>query len=369
MPATLIVGGGPAGAAASIRLAEAGHAAILLERSRGPADKVCGDFLSGEAIAALTALGIDLQALGAAPVGRLRLVHGRRVTEAALPFPALGLSRRVLDEALLGRAQARGVQIARGEAALALEAAGGRLRVRTGTGAHVTGAVFLATGKHELRGAARPIRHSERHRGPLGFKTYLRLAPEQAAALAGHVELVLFRGGYAGLMAVEAGATVLCTAVEQARFAAAGGTWPALCRAIAAACPHFAARLAGAVALRDRPVAVAGIPYGYLHRPRTADPPGLFRLGDQAAVIASLTGDGVAIALASATSATDIWLAGGAAGDHHRRLAVALGSQVRLAGGLHRLFRGPAAGWLVAIAQAAPGLLGYAAARTRLRGF
>ena len=46
--------------------------------------------------------------------------------------------------------------------------------------------------------------------------------------------------------------------------------------------------------------------------PERGDLPGLFRLGDQAAVIASLTGDGVALALAS----------GGLAAAHGSRAAM-----------------------------------------------
>ncbi len=40
----------------------------------------------------------------------------------------------------------------------------------------------------------------------------------------------------------------------------------------------------------------AGLPYGYIHAAESDESPGLFRVGDQAAVIPSLTG-GVALAL------------------------------------------------------------------------
>ena len=42
----LIIGAGPAGCAAAIALARAGHQPDLIERTSGPTDKVCGDFLS-----------------------------------------------------------------------------------------------------------------------------------------------------------------------------------------------------------------------------------------------------------------------------------------------------------------------------------
>ncbi|MDR3534881.1 MAG: FAD-dependent monooxygenase [Acetobacteraceae bacterium] len=363
MTPPLIIGGGPAGAAAAIHLVRAGHVATLLERTSGPTDKVCGDFLSAEAVTALQGLGLDPAALGAAPIGRLRLVHATRVAETVLPFPALGLSRRILDEALIGRAAALGVRVHRAETVQALDAAGNRLEVRTTSADLTAETVFLATGKHDLRGAPR----SARDTGRIGLKTYLRLSRDQHAALQGHVELVLFHGGYAGLQPVEGGAAVLCAVVDKAAFAAVGGTWTTLLHSITAGCPHLASRLAGSDALRDRPVAIAGIPYGHLHRPTPDDPPALFRLGDQACVIPSLTGDGVAIALHSAGIAVETWLTGGDAADHHRRLATALQGQMRLAGMLHRLCLGPLQGWVATFGQAAPALLRHAAAWTRLR--
>lgn len=363
MTAPLVIGGGPAGAAAAISLARGGAAVTLLERSRGPTDKVCGDFLSTEALTALRGLGLDLSALGAAPIGRLRLVHAGRVAATMLPFPACGLSRRVLDEALLGRAIAVGVDVRRGETVRELASSGTRMTVRMAAGGFTADCVFLATGKHDLRGAIRATRDT----GTIGLKTYLRLAPAQRAGLEGHVELVLFRGGYAGLQPVEDGGAVLCAVIDKRRFAAAGGTWPALVDAIATDCPHLAARLAGAQPLRDRPVAIAGIPYGHLHSPAQDDPPGLFRLGDQACVIPSLTGDGVAIALHSAAEAARTWLGGGTASEHHLRLARTLKGQMRLAGVLHGLCLGPAQGWVASAGRVAPTLLRHAASWTRLR--
>ena len=110
----MIVGGGPAGAAAAILLARAGRSVTLIERHAGPADKVCGDFLSAEAIDAVTALGVDLAALAPAPITTVRLVHGERIAASYLPFPALGLTRRALDEVFVTSSEReRGHSLAR----------------------------------------------------------------------------------------------------------------------------------------------------------------------------------------------------------------------------------------------------------------
>jgi flavin-dependent dehydrogenase len=110
----LIIGGGLAGSMLGLRLADAGKEVTLLEKESGPHHKVCGEFLSREAVDYLRGAGIDPLALGAASLRIVRLAAGRTVVEAELPFPALSLSRRVLDEALLTRAEQSGCHVLRG---------------------------------------------------------------------------------------------------------------------------------------------------------------------------------------------------------------------------------------------------------------
>ncbi len=78
-----VAGGGLAGAAAAARLAAAGRRVVVFERERGPHDKVCGEFLSGEAAGELAELGLAPATLGAAPIGALRLAAGRATARRA----------------------------------------------------------------------------------------------------------------------------------------------------------------------------------------------------------------------------------------------------------------------------------------------
>jgi flavin-dependent dehydrogenase len=81
--------------------------------------------------------------------------------------------------------------------------------------------------------------------------------------------------------------------------------------------PHFAARLRGARPAWPRPATIAGVPYGHVHQD-AAGGDGLYRAGDQFAVIPSFTGEGVALALRTARLAVLQILAGQPATACHR---------------------------------------------------
>jgi flavin-dependent dehydrogenase len=364
MREAIVVGGGPAGASLAMRLAQAGRDVVLVEREAGPTDKVCGEFLSHEAAFYLAGLGLDLPALGAVPIEAVRLIVGGRIATARLPFAAVSLSRRVLDEALLRRAAERGVTIRRGVRVQSLAPSGGGWAARCADGTAIeASAAFLATGKHDLHGWKRP-------RGVQGdlvaFKHHFTLSPEQSARLAGHVELVLFRGGYAGLQPVEGGRANLCLLVRRQRLAEVG-RWDDLSAAIRAESPHLDARLSGASPSASRPLSLAAIPYGHVHRPRGTGADAVWRLGDQAAVIPSFSGDGMSIALHSGRLAAEAYLGGGNADRFQRLLARDVTAQVMLATGLSLgLVRRPAQLAFGAAARLLPGLMTAVAGRTRV---
>jgi flavin-dependent dehydrogenase len=350
--AALIVGGGPAGAAAAITLGRAGAMPVLVERSRGPRDIVCGGFLGWDALAALRRLGLDAAALGARPIHRLRLVSGGRRVEAPLPKAAAGLSRRCLDEAMLDLAEKSGATLRRGRAARAID---GRT-VRLDGGEEIEAeAVFIATGKHELRGAGREIGGRP---VSVGLRAAFAPSPATEAALAGTIELHLYEGGYAGLLMQEDGTVNLCLTVTRERMT---GRPEELVQALIDRAPVLGERIGGT--MPGRWDAIAGIPYGWRAR-ETA--PRRYRLGDQAAVIASLAGDGIAIALESGVAAAEAYIAGTRSETWQREFASRAARPVAVAEGLRRMAaRSPGRRAMMGLAGL-PGLAPAAARLTRI---
>lgn len=353
----LIVGGGPAGAAAAIVLARAGAPHLLVERQREVGDALCGGFLSWRTLALLERLGVDPDALGRSRVTRVRVFAGGRCAESMLPQPALGVSRHRLDTVLLHRARKQGAAIEQGVAVRTLNGA-----AQTDDGAAIThDALFLASGKHDVRGAARPS--EARGSDPaIGLRVRLPAAPALARMVSDAVELHLFDRGYAGIVQQEDGSVNLCLAARRSRLREAGDP-AALLKAIG----NEAAALGDRLAWLDGQAidAVANVPYGWRAEPGGA---GLFRLGDQAGVIPSLAGEGIAIALSSGVAGAAAYLRGGAAAAPAWQAAYRrdLWRPIGLAAAVLALAERPSlAKPLVAMVARAPSLIGLLAHATR----
>lgn len=359
----LVIGGGLAGSMAAFSLAAEGRKVVLVEKERDAHDKVCGEFLSPEAVQYLRSAGIDPAAMGAEPIDRLRVSRGTRHIQVQLPFQALSLSRRVVDEALMQRAADQGCRVIRGFAveSLAREADQWIAQLASSEKVRVP-SVFLATGKHDLRGWSRS---AGRQNDLVGFKLHLRLTAAQLCALRGTMDLFLFRGGYGGLALVEGGVANLCLVVRR-EILRQVGAWPQLLRAIRGENKTIRERLEGAQALWERPLAISSIPYGYI-APAASGNLKLWRIGDQAAVIPSFTGDGMSIALHSAALAAQLYAAGSNPGEHARVLNQQLRQGMTLATLLSRAMVSSLGRRLGLAALAVlPGVLPSIASRTRI---
>ena len=301
MTRPLVIGSGLAGSAAAIGLARAGHAPLLVERSKDTGDAICGGFLSWQTLATLDRLGLDSAALGGQRVTALRLFAGKRSLEAPLPRPGMGLSRRRLDTLLLAEAERLGTAIERSVTVRRVDHGGSATTADGATLCNCT--IMLAVGKHGLAGHPRIAPAKVAADPVIGLRLRIAASAAGERLVGDAVELFLFDRGYAGLVRQEDGSLNLCLAVHKSRLAEAASRPETLIAQWGAENPHLGERLASAnpVAPID---AIAAVPYGWR---ATSGTDGLWRLGDQAACIPSLAGEGMGIALASAESAVAAW--------------------------------------------------------------
>ncbi|MEY3690373.1 MAG: hypothetical protein RJB57_28 [Actinomycetota bacterium] len=119
----LVIGGGPAGAAAGYWLARAGHRVTIVEKKTFPREKTCGDGLTPRAVKQITDMGL------ASSLERFHRYEGLRATahgkalELQWPshsvYPQHGyvVRRRELDQMVALNAEAAGAQLLQGHEA------------------------------------------------------------------------------------------------------------------------------------------------------------------------------------------------------------------------------------------------------------
>jgi flavin-dependent dehydrogenase len=113
----VVVGGGPAGAAAAITLARLGRRVVMIDKASFPRDKCCGDGLTTAALRHLEGLGLDPATVTSwQPVGSVAVATPMgRIYDFDLPGDgtlfAATACRRDLDAALVDLAERSGVHV------------------------------------------------------------------------------------------------------------------------------------------------------------------------------------------------------------------------------------------------------------------
>jgi flavin-dependent dehydrogenase len=390
----LIAGAGPSGAALACRMARRGYRVMLCDRSGFPRDKLCGEFLSPEAVAYLRRLGLDRAAWAdAAPIRRAALaVGGLRPAEIDLPRAGIGLRRAVLDERIVEEARRRGaLWHPRTRVARARARVGGRWEDSSATppGRVELFRVELLAGGARRDVLARAVVNAggrlsglaprglpnggRRGRRAVAFRRHYGCRSRAARSEwieGGKVALFAFREGYAGVAPAGGEVVNLCFLATPERLRRAGGTAERLLAEASKENPWLRATLAELVPEGDGFISTGGIAFG----PARAQAGRLLEVGDAGGMIAPAVGDGIAMALRSSEIAAEhleAFLAGraeweAALAGYRRRRRREFGGRVRLARAMESLILRPRGGGLLLRAlRAAPPVGAWLFRRTR----
>ncbi|MDE1468412.1 NAD(P)/FAD-dependent oxidoreductase [Aurantiacibacter sp. D1-12] len=342
----LIIGAGPAGCAAAIALRQLGADCTLIEHHQEVGDPLCGGFLSWRTAEQLGVLGVDLAKLGAHRVNKLRLFAAGLTAELDLPQQAFGLSRHALDTEMRRVALAQGAEIL-------FDSIRGfdKNRAKGRRDNYDAPALFLAAGKHDVPRAGRPRNAKDT---TAGLRLRLPSSPERDALLGGVIELHLFKGCYVGIVLQEHGSANVCLAVRKPALTTAGGSPVQLFGQLAEQSPVLAQRL-GSDWKGTKIDAIGSVPYGYICHETRED---LYRLGDQAAVIPSLAGEGNSIAVASGVAAAEAFVHGVDASAFQRQFAKRAQRPVCLASVMWHTAEHPIGARIaLTLARLAPGII------------
>jgi menaquinone-9 beta-reductase len=310
----VVVGAGPAGAAAALLLAEHGLDVIVLDRAALPRSSiVCGEYLSPETGRLLDRLGVlkALDAAGAAPLSGMRITAPDGTTlvgrYGALggwrPYRqhAMGVARTTLDGALVERLRGAPVELRERARVVDVILEAGRVAgVRAEDGERglvdlrarvVLGADGRASVVAQRLGCRRP--HPLRRMALVTYVTGVTDCRELG-------EIFVDPPDYAILNPIAADRVNLGLVVPLSHAAPWSGRLPDFLAARVRQLPHLARRLAGST--RVAPVRALGPLAHRVTPPRTG---GVLLVGDAAGFYDPFTGEGVFTALRSAELAVE----------------------------------------------------------------
>lgn len=304
----IVVGAGPAGASAAVRLADGGRRVLLIDRCGMPRGKVCGCCLSQVAVEELSAIGLPPERIGGIQRTHVRLVTA--TSEAVLPLAGWTLSRESLDAAIVRCAIAAGAawlpstrvsaieETANGVTVAAIDADDRPLRFEA---VHAVVATGLASGVRIHSGGERVPRSRPRTGSRLGVGA--TLPPESAAVAAGELVMHTSAEGYCGIVRLEDGRIDVAAAVDTFAFRRHAS-------AAAAVAAVLGGRRHGFLDVDGSALRFVGTPQLTRFSPVVAGRwRRIHRIGDAASYVEPFTGEGIGWGLVGARSVAEAMLA------------------------------------------------------------
>ena len=309
----LIIGGGPGGAVAALTLARAGWSVAVVEKSRFPRQKVCGEFLSATNLPLLQQLGVgpEFSGLAGPKVTSVGLFAGDTVLASAMPQSRTGaetwgraLGRDQLDTLLLAHAASAGAAVWQPWSATELNRNRNGFSCRIVERESAQSRELQATVAIAAHGSWEPgrlptqvARHPARPSDLFGFKARFR----DSRLPDGLMPLLIFPGGYGGMVRTDGGCVSLSCCVRRDRLErlrgekAAASAGDAVLAHIKISCRGAREALAGAQ-LDGQILSVGPIQPG-IRRPYRN---GIFLVGNAAGEAHPIIAEGISMAMQSA---------------------------------------------------------------------
>ncbi|MDQ3051662.1 MAG: NAD(P)/FAD-dependent oxidoreductase [Bacteroidota bacterium] len=291
-----IIGGGIAGLSLSIDLRQRGFDVVLIEKGSYPRHKVCGEYISMESRAYLESVCPVLSKLQLPVIDQFKLSSTGDISYSTKLDPGgFGISRYLLELMLYNQATELGVVVMLNCKAshFMLDEKSGNYTITTNAGAIQAALICNASGrKSNFETQARTVT-SLGNTNYIGIKYHVTLDRNPKL-----IEIHNFPGGYCGISSIEDQQACLCYIVNSEALKNSGNSIPNLERSVLFQNKELKKLFHYAQFKTAHPLTISGINF-LIKSPVSED--SIF-VGDSAGSIAPITGNGMSIALRSASA-------------------------------------------------------------------
>ena len=289
-----IIGGGLAGLSLSIDLRKRGFSVVVIEKGNYPRHKVCGEYISMESHEYLYRLCPSLSQFSLPIITNFKLSStGKTEFQAKLDLGGFGISRYLLEELLYKEATKLGVVFLLKCKALDIDYDKNdtTYRIKTISGDVTAKLVCNSTGR-KSNFETKERETNVTGTNYVGIKYHVKIDRDPS-----FVEIHNFPGGYCGISGIEENKTCLCYIVNSKNLKLVDNSIIDLEKKFLYQNSNLKRIFSSAEFLFKEPLTISGINF----KTKAAVNETTFYLGDSAGMIAPVTGNGMSMALRSAS--------------------------------------------------------------------
>lgn len=291
-----IIGGGLAGLASAIQLAAQGFSVVVFEKKEYPFHRVCGEYVSLEAWAFLRELGLPLETLDLPKINELVVSSPSGTTiKHELNPGGFGISRYLFDQLLAEIAREKNVQLITNTTVVDVSCQN-EWEVKTAKETYQAKLVIGSFGKRSTIDQQR--KHELKRKKKSWLTNFIGVKYHVTADLpANRIELHNFKDGYCGISKVEAQRYCLCYLTTAKNLKRTGGSIEQLEAEVLMKNPFLNDYFTRFERLYEKPLSISQIDFSKKEIVENK----MLMLGDAAGLITPLCGNGMTMALQSAS--------------------------------------------------------------------
>jgi menaquinone-9 beta-reductase len=286
----IIIGGGLAGLTSALSLARSGLSVTVIEKKAYPFHRVCGEYISNEALPYLCWLGADISSLNPARISHFQLSSpkGKTLT-AKLDLGGFGISRYTLDNYLYKLAVKQGITFRLKTTVQEVRFIDDKFSLKLSTGEELIAKVVLgAYGKRSTLDRHLSRSFFDSHSPYIGVKYHINYTDHPKDLISLHN----FKDGYAGISAVEDDRYCFCYLTTRQNLKTHRNI-AQMEQALLYRNPHLRHIFENAAFLYEQPEVINEISFAT----KTCLENHMLMCGDAAGMITPLCGNGMAIAI------------------------------------------------------------------------
>lgn len=286
-----IIGGGLAGLSLSIDLINRGYNVVVIEKGSYPRHKVCGEYISMESYNYLHKICPALSELNLPQITKFKLSStGKNDFNTSLSLGGFGISRYLLEELLFKEAKKNGVVFILNTKAQDINFNNESYIIKTNIGSINASLVCNSSGRKSNFEAKNTSQTNNTNY--VGVKYHVKLNRDSSL-----IEMHNFPGGYCGISDIEDNKSCLCYMVNSEKLKSSNNSICELEKTFLFKNRNLERIFNNAEFIFKEPMTISGINF-LIKKPVVDDS---FFIGDSAGSIAPITGNGMSIALRSAS--------------------------------------------------------------------